>query len=249
MNRKQRLQRRLWKVGFQIDRFNAATHVVARLGLLLKTHQINVVLDVGANTGQFSEELRQQCDYTGKIFSFEPLSSAFAELKAASDGDPDWQANNFALGAEETQTEIHIAGNSHSSSLLNMLPTHEQVAPQSRYTGSETIQVRPLDALYDELCGPTDKVFLKIDTQGYEEAVLKGAAQSLQKIKLVELELSLVPLYDGAKLLPELLAQMSELGFRLIGVDSEFTDLNTGHVLQANGLFVRDGGTAGLGSG
>jgi FkbM family methyltransferase len=206
---------------------------------MLEFYAIDTVLDVGANAGQFALQLRKDLDYTRRLLSFEPVSAPYALLKACAQGDPQWETFPWALGDADGQQTINVAGNSYSSSLLAMLPAHEQAAPESKYVGQEMIEVKALDSIFGNLCPPGARVYLKIDTQGFESKVLKGAESSLAKIDLVQMELSLVPLYKDEMLFREMYQLMCEKGFGLVAVDSVFSDPGSGQVLQVDALFHR----------
>ena len=104
----------------------------------LRKFEIDLVLDVGANKGQFASEIRH-CGYAGRIVSFEPLSQAHGELLQSSAGDPMWDTYpRCALGDHDGEAEINIAGNSHSSSIMPMLESHLNAAPESAYEGKHT---------------------------------------------------------------------------------------------------------------
>ena len=105
--------------------------------------------------------------------------------------------------------------------------------------GEEEIAVRTLDAVFDELCPPGERVYLKIDAQGYEGHILAGARRSLATVDLVQLEMSLIPLYEGQPTLIGLLELMFGEGYELIALDPGFTDPRTGHLLQVDGIFRR----------
>lgn len=83
-------------------------------------------------------------------------------------------------------------------------------------------------------------ILLKIDTQGYEEQVLKGANEIISKIKGIHLELSIVPLYEGQMLFEEMLNKLKEMGFALYHLSPGFQDSRTGRLLQVNGTFFRE---------
>ena len=206
---------------------------------LLDTYSIDTVLDIGANDGQYVRWMRDYLGFRGKAVSFEPLSSAFKLLKASAEGDPEWDAFNVGLGDTEGTQEIHIAANSQSSSLLDMLPTHLKSAPESEYIGTETIEVKRLDSVFEDLCGTDGNVYMKIDTQGFEANVLRGAEKSLPHIDTVQMEMSLVPLYDGEMLYIEMCTWMSEMGYDLVGLETGFSDRGTGQLLQFDGIFHR----------
>lgn len=201
--------------------------------------EIDLVLDVGANKGQFASEIRQ-CGYTGEIISFEPLSSAHGELVEASAGDPKWNAySRCALGDREGEVEINIAGNSYSSSILPMLESHRRVAPGSIYQGKEVAPLRTIDAVAEDLLKKSSMSFLKIDTQGFEWQVLEGAQKTLPKIRGVLVELSLIQLYEGQRLWRDVIDRLEAEGFTLWTLLPEFSDPITGRTLQVNGVFYR----------
>lgn len=205
---------------------------------LLMRYGIDVVLDVGANTGQYARSLLR-AGYGGRIVSFEPLSSARRTLSEHARGIHRWHVVDQALGDCDGRNTIHVAGNSQSSSLLEMLPRHVAAAPNSRYVGSEEIEVRRLDSIFDDYCTPGDRCFLKLDVQGFEQAVLRGARQSLPRCLGVQLEMSLLPLYRGEAMFHELIDFMTEQGFCLMSVTNGFTDRGSDRLLQVNGVFYR----------
>jgi FkbM family methyltransferase len=209
-----------------------------RIGLLA-AHQIDVVLDVGANTGQYASGLRR-FGYTGRIISFEPISSVYAQLLQRSAGDQNWECKPFALGAEAMTTTINIAGNNaESSSLLAMCDRHVAEAPEAAYVGREEIRIETLDGVRDSLLKPSDRIWLKLDVQGYEFSVLQGANGTLKNVYGLEAELSLVPLYEGGILMAEALERIGAMGFKLVNVEECFVDAQGLRTLQLNGIFER----------
>ena len=111
-----------------------------------RDHDFDVVLDVGANRGQYASELRKKFSYTNRIVSFEPMKKAFELLTRKMGDDPSWVGKNWALGAESGEQVINIAGNSASSSLLGMLPAHSDVVPGSAYVCLLYTSPSPRDA-------------------------------------------------------------------------------------------------------
>jgi len=236
---KQLARRILRKFGVDIVRFNSDTHPLARRAQLLATNGINLVLDVGANVGQYSHGLRE-IGYRGRIVSFEPLSTTYQQLTCRARADRlSWKALNLALGATDTTSEINIAGNSESSSFLDMLPAHLHAAPTSKYVGKERVTVRRLDSVFSEICSPNDRILLKIDTQGYEKNVLDGANGCLRHIQMVQLEMSLTPLYRNELLFDEMHAFLKDKSLMLVSLESGFVDCRSGQLLQVDGIYQR----------
>lgn len=241
MSVRRNVRKLLWRNGYDIaiTRFHPTTHPIARAQQLFRTYNIDTVLDIGANFGQFAEHLRNDVSYAGRIISFEPLSSAFSVLKAKADKDPYWDVFNIALGDIEGPSEINIAGNSWSSSLLDMLPSHVKAGQNASYKGKERIEVKKVDSIFDNLCSTQSRVYMKIDTQGFESKVLKGAENALQRIDSVQMEMSLVPLYKGELLFDELYSIMKHKGYSLVAILPGFSDRNSGQLLQVDGIFHR----------
>jgi FkbM family methyltransferase len=208
-----------------------------RRAALIRSQGIQLVLDVGANRGQYGESLRAS-GYMGRIISFEPLHAAYAALEARTTADPLWECRRIGLADVDGAAEIHVAGNSASSSLLPMREEHVRALPHSAYVGKETIALSRLDTAVSKL--PEDaNTMLKLDVQGYELHVLEGARHSLAKITVVETELSLVRLYDGQPLLKDMTDYLYEAGFELLALEPGFHDSASGRILQFDGMFVR----------
>ncbi len=225
-------------VGLDVRRYDPGDDPRAQWKRLLDSFGIDAVLDVGASDGGYVSRLRNS-GYTGIIISFEPRLSAFAELKRKSCDDPTWEVKNHALGNLDGEVQINVAGNYGSSSLLQMLPAHMQHAPASRYIGKETVQIRRLDSVFKTLPVHGRSVLLKIDTQGYEEAVLDGSTESLQCIDTIQIELSLAPLYEGAMLIHEMCAHLHTMRYGMVFVETGFHDRVTGRILQVDCIFHR----------
>ncbi len=122
-------KRALRSVGIEVQKLRNANTEEAILRNLLARLRPEVVLDVGANIGQFAQGVRG-AGYTGRIISFEALPDIHVELQKIASRDPQWTvAPCAALGSERGSAQINVAGNVASSSLLPMLPAHSTAAP------------------------------------------------------------------------------------------------------------------------
>lgn len=195
-------------------------------------------MDVGANDGLYAASLRD-AGYHGRIISFEPQSAEYARLAARAADDPAWETRNVALSAAQGSAVLHLAGNSSSSSLLEMGDLHAATAPESRYVGEEVVPIARLDSAIPDTALREERGYLKIDVQGSELDVLRGAGDLLDRIDAVEVELSLARLYEGAPLFPEVLAYLESQGFVLLWLEPVFSDPATGRLLQLDGVFAR----------
>lgn len=237
-----RIRKLALNFGVELNRYNPAQSQNARMARLLVHHCIDLVLDVGANTGGYGQSLRE-IGYRGDILSFEPLEDAYAELVRVSAEDARWHvAPRMAVGAEDGEIVINVAGNSVSSSVLPMHDSHAQAAPLSRYVGTQRVPLHRLDGVKHDVLTPARRTLLKIDTQGYEMAVLQGAAGLLANVRGVQLELSVIPLYEGQALYREVIDWLSGRGFELWNIVPGFLDESSGRLLQFDGIFFRTEG-------
>ncbi len=239
MRFKHGLRKVLWRLGYDIIKFAPESQPIARKIEIFRSYHVDMVLDIGANSGQFAKEVRNDIGYKGLIYSFEPLSVIFDQLKNNAKNDLYWKVFNCAMGDVNHKTNINISSNSYSSSLLDILPSHLKSEPNSHYVGTEVVEIKTLDSVFNELCGSSKNIYMKIDTQGFESKVLKGAVKSLDKIDTVQIEMSLVPLYKEEILAYELIAWMGNKGYTLIAIENGFSDPDTGQLLQIDGIFHR----------
>lgn len=222
--------------GADLVEYSHHKHCLARRMKLIETYGIDLLLDVGANTGQYAKQMRA-IGYRGNLVSIEPLSDAFTRLEKAADCDTDWRVFNCALGEFDGETEINIAGNSHSSSMLAMHSNHLKAAPASKFVNTQVTKVHRLDTFWEEIHRDERNVWLKVDVQGFERNVLDGAKNSLKYIDVIQLEMSCVTLYEGELLYGGMCELLASLGYQLVAVEPGYSDPETGEMLQFDGIF------------
>ena len=229
------------RAGTAVSRTDLALDSKRQLVNQLESHRVSIVLDVGANSGQYSSGLRR-AGYKGRIVSFEPLSGPFSILESKASADPLWDCQRYALGDVDGTISVNVAGNAgESSSVLPMLKSHQDAYPPANYIGTEDVRINRLDSVMPAILRPTDVTFLKIDVQGFEKQVLAGSKSTLNEHCVgMQLELSFLPLYQGGMLIPEALDLVYSLGFTLTGLQPCFTDPRNGRMLQADGIFFRE---------
>jgi FkbM family methyltransferase len=199
---------------------------------------VDTLIDVGANRGQFGQLMRRG-GFEGEIVSLEPVADAFARLAAASAGDPRWTALKVAAGAHAGSLTMHVAGNSVSSSFLPMGERHREIGPETAYTRDEEVPVTTVADLLESRSIDPRTTMLKADVQGFEAAVLDGAGDHLGAFAVLQLELSMLELYEGQPLLPELVQRLDAAGHALWTFFPAFYDRANGRMWWADGLFVR----------
>jgi FkbM family methyltransferase len=223
---------------FKIEIIKYPTHELKRRIALLHHHSIDVILDIGANIGQYGGEMRNM-GFKGEILSFEPMKEAFDKLKKNAENDPNWKVFNYSIGERDGHTFINIAKNSVSSSLLTNLPQLTHSAPEAQFIGKETIEIKKLDSIFNDLNLQSKNIYLKIDTQGYEEMVLRGAEKSLDKVKGIQIEMAFIPSYEGATTFDKMKSKLNGLGFSLLALENGFYDKATGRQLEIDGIFYK----------
>ena len=223
-------------MGWQLKKYPESP--LKRRMRILETRGIDLILDVGANIGQYGEHMRE-LGYREKIISFEPMREAFDILQARTVGDNEWESYNYGLGERDQTSIINVSQNSFSSSILDMTNTHIKSAPASQYVDKQEIEIKQLDTVFEKVCGGKKGIMLKVDTQGFEKNVIDGAKASLANIEVIQLEMSILPLYQGELLFIEMIKHLGDIGFKVVSLEDGFWDEETGQQLQVDGLFAK----------
>jgi FkbM family methyltransferase len=213
----------------------------AQRQLLIERYHVATVLDVGANEGQYGLTIRQESAYQGQIVSFEPGREAFTALAARSAADPRWVAYNYGLSDKSTTGTLFVPENASTLASLNPM-TGKGQAWSAAFTASSTaevVELRRLDEILDDVAERSDPIFLKLDVQGHEGAVLAGASAALDRLTVIECELALTPMYDQQPAVTEMLTLFNEYRFRPVGIYTHFIDPATGEAFDADVLLVR----------
>ena len=199
---------------------------------------IKTVLDVGSYIGSFAYAIRHILP-DARIYSFEPLQDNYAQLVKNLAPFGNFQAFNTAIGEQTGEMKFHRSDFSPSSSVLEMGELHRQTFPQSAHSTTVSVPVARLDDYLDRI-SLDSAVFLKIDVQGYEDAVLRGSGQVLKQVDFIEIEVSYQPLYSGQVLFEGIHQLLTQAGFRFAGnLDSMLSPLD-GSILQSDSLFIRN---------
>jgi FkbM family methyltransferase len=236
---KTRLRKVLHRIGYDVVRLSTSFSSV-QSSLLDKC---DLLVDVGANCGQYAQRVRV-LGYGGPIISFEPQADAFAILDRTAARDDNWEARRLALGADNGVAFLRVSANSVSSSLLNIRDEHVSAAPASRAVRDEKVTVSTLDQEIARM--PGKALWLKMDVQGTEMDVIRGGAATLDRVHVVQSELSLSPLYDGQTDYIEICGHLQDRGFRICHILPGFQDLKSGTLLQMDALFVRSDDRTGV---
>ena len=139
----------------------------------------------------------------------------------------------------EEEGTILLSSHKTSSSLLQINETHVNALPSGAVVSKETVSIVPLDSFIGNVIDPKNRVYLKIDVQGYEMFVLRGASLLLDQVRVIEIELSFLPLYEDSPVFTEMVPYLEQLGFALVALDHVFSDPRTDRLLQVDGIFKK----------
>jgi FkbM family methyltransferase len=199
---------------------------------LLRKLDINCVVDVGANDGQFARNIRA-IGYQGRIISFEPVTEPFARLCRNFRSDRAWSGFQIALGSADTILHINVFPMTTLSSFLD---------PIAKYPGltQEDVRVRRLDSLIRELTAGVSplRIFLKMDTQGYDLEVFRGAEGCLADVRGLVSEVSVKPIYENQPHFLDSVATYERAGFAVHHFSVVSRDASNG-VQEFNAYFRR----------
>lgn len=237
---------RAYKMLNVIDRHGSEyRHALCRLSFesylsqLIRTHDIDLIIDVGANLGQFAL-LCRSIGYTGRIVSFEPNEINVERLRAVSLGDPSWSVMSIGLGEREEILSLNVYDDDTFSSVLEVNAVGDRLF--GSYVQKRTVMkilIKKLDDVFDqELSTNSSKILLKTDTQGYDLHVLRGAERTLRKVSVLLSELAIQPIYEGASVASEIQEYVTSRGFQVGGIFpvSFASDLS---LIEADAFFVR----------
>ena len=228
------------RLGYDLTPRKKAKSPNAQLAALLKHHHVDTVLDVGANVGQYGQRLRDW-GYDGRIVSFEPLSSAHAKLSAQSAPDPKWLvAPRMAIGDIDGEIDIQVSAETDMSSILPQSELMKQISPTSKIEHTERVPIHRLDSLWNDYVKAEDRVLLKVDTQGFEPQVLDGSEALMTRLIGLQLEMSLLPIYEGERDYLTIIQRLAASGFTLQLMLPGYFERKLGRMLEIDGVFVRE---------
>lgn len=227
-------QKALRPIDIEVSRWSSTSDVL--LARMIASCGVNRLLDVGAHRGGYVSALRR-AGWSGPTDSFEPDPRSFVHLNSLAAKNPGWRAHQLALGNHTGTAVLHQSVNETSSSLAEVLDLHIREAPESRVTGNSEVPLGRLDDVVS--LSAHDTVMLKIDAQGFEAQVLEGASGIMNQICMIQVEMSLRPLYDSQPLWQRTVDSIDQLGFRLGRVIPGFYSPTSGEMFQMDGIFLR----------
>lgn len=237
---------------------NAISHVslkkqrraMQRLGALqiiwiLKHYGVNCVLDVGANIGQYGSGLRK-AGYEGHIVSFEPIPEFAAKLLERSATDPKWHVFETALGSYDGEIQMRVQGWSTSAWTTSSSYGVENFSHLAEHAKDEltTVSINRLETLFPEILklvetdGDSPRIYLKMDSQGFDLETFRGIGRYLDVIVAMQSEMALIKLYENMPGMFEALDEYQNKGFEINGFYPVVTAAD-GRAIEFDGVLVR----------
>lgn len=205
-------------IGFEIIRKKRHPSLTSHLEKVIREYDINLVIDVGANYGQFARSLRK-IGYRGAIHSFEPVGECFAHLDKIARRQPDWRIYRLGVGSERAAMDIHVSTGTDFSSLLSHNAFGQERFKKISVKDRETIEVDTLDSILgDVLSAPDVRILLKTDTQGFDLHVFEGIRKYRDKLSAIICEVSFLPIYDGMPSFDTSINTFVDAGFSVSGL-------------------------------
>jgi FkbM family methyltransferase len=187
--------------------------------------------------GEFAQRIRSILPDV-EIVCFEPLREPFLELSRRFAGQPNFRAVQCALGEKAAQCEFHHNEYAPSSSLLPMTDLHKRSFTFAVKEKAEIIEVRRLSDVIREL-NLGDPLLLKLDVQGFEDKVIIGGEDVVERAKIIIVEVSFLPLYKGGPLFDDIYQILKTRGFIYNGNFDQLLSPQDGRPLQADAIFSR----------
>jgi len=206
---------------------------IKRQGIEPKT-----IIDVGASIGMFTKAANYLFP-EAIIHSFEPLKSSFAKMKSLIGDNKNVKMYNFALGEKNEHTAINESSYEYSSSILEMSDEHKNAFPYTAESTKQEIDVKILDEVFDDKA-IEKPVLIKLDVQGYELNVLKGATNFLDKCDYIIIELSFKELYKQQPLFHDIYSFLVDKKFMLMDIIDYSRNAVTFELLQVDAVFRKN---------
>jgi len=211
------------------------------LASIIEEQGVDLIFDVGGNVGQFAKMVFA-AGYHGRLVSFEPGAAAHAALSVAARSNPNWTiAPRMALGKARDKLTLHTFNRTDMNSLYAPDERVFESFPQLQKASSEEVQVERLDDVAPHFMTDADEVFLKIDTQGGELAILDGATGVLDRLAMLQLEVAVEPIYQGEPVWMEVLKPVQDYGFRPALMSPGYFSKRIRRQLDLDIVFLRAG--------
>jgi FkbM family methyltransferase len=229
-------------MGYSLQKIRRSDDEEDVLHMALIIAQPSLALDCGANNGAFARMLRN-VRYGGPIWCFEPNRDCIQVLNSISSDDPKLRVFPIATGSEDRTLELQIAGeDGNMSSLLPHTPLMAERCRSAYVRDKYEVPVKRLEDILDaEALAKTERIFLKMDTQGYDCETFNGLGDRVSQVVAVKAEFSVNQIYEGAPTHWEMLDLLRQHDFEPILFSTISRHFN-GRMIEYDALFVKTAG-------
>jgi FkbM family methyltransferase len=197
----------------------------------------NTVLDIGANNGQFAEDVFRA--FPGvTVYSCEPITECYERLMLMREQHPTLHPIQIALSDRDGEMDFWLSRFRDSSSIQEMMPTHTEAWPHTEIEAKIRVPIARMDSIASEL-DLKPPIFAKLDVQGHELAVINGGRETLSLCQRVMLECNFAPLYKGQPSFTQLYDELHSLGFLFDGFISALRHPQTFEQLSSDAVFYK----------
>jgi FkbM family methyltransferase len=243
---KRTLRKAAQTVGLHVGRFPATDSLQGHLKSFFRRTGINCVIDVGAHLGEYADEIRE-VGYRGRIVSFEPVRASYDALVHKAKAHRDWIIQHCALGSDDGEKEMNLyQGTVFNSFLASNHVGAERFGAALGLAAKERVAMRRLDRVFETCIAgiASPRVFLKMDTQGWDLEVLKGASGILDRLVGIQSELAVKHCYDGMTPYTAALEHYGSLGFQVTCIFPVARDTDGLQVMELDCVMLRVGAPA-----
>jgi len=228
-------------LGYDLIRHKKSHHSLElHLKKIIDHLKTTLVLDIGANKGQFAQKIRT-LGFQGEIISFEPIPKEFERLKLLSSKDPKWEVYPYAIGSKNGTLELNITEEStdFTSFLKPNKFSKDYYSKEVSNIRTVPVEIHTLEDFFRTKKIIPEKVFLKTVTQGYDLEVLNGCGSLLQTLQGVLIEVSFQPIYENMPDATTVIKYLDNHGFRASGFFPVSRNKNTLELIEMDGIFIK----------
>ena len=230
------------KMGIRVQFMSKIRQYEANQLLWIGRLDVNYIFDVGANEGQFAKKILSLFPKANYI-CFEPIGERLAKacvIIQTDDKTLERRGYQVVLGNRDGVVKFNVHDIHFSSSVLEMHSIHHDLYPGSAPKTEIEVPIRKLDSMFTTT-PMKHRVFLKLDVQGYELAVLNGAVNFLNSVQVIMVEVNFEQLYKGQPTFDEINIFLTRHGFEFCGSYDEQRNKVDGKPISSDLFFVRKG--------
>jgi len=198
-----------------------------------------VVLDVGASEGDMVAFVLEHAP-AATIYAFEPQPDEASSIRARFKDQPGVHVFQVGVGEKPGMLTFHVNEKKQASSFLTSNEVGQSNAPFLNETDAISVEVICLDDWYQQLATPPAQIdLLKLDVQGYEPNVLRGATEVLKRTRAIVVEAALMPMYEGQLPYEQLIPVIQQHGFSITAAGAGYHNKTNGHLIEVDVLLTR----------